>query len=135
MAAHYESKHGLVPRTPAEMYMGFVDMRNFTMMLPAEYKDKVTADYDTLSVEVQGFRISVRVVAREPYSLLRFSTVESPIAFEAALHFETADGGRTDFSIELEADLNLMMKAMLGGRIKEALDKVVDGMVDPSSVR
>ena len=33
----------------------------------------------------------------------------------------------------MEADLNLMMKMMLSGKIKEALDKVVDGLVDASN--
>ncbi|MBQ2162483.1 MAG: hypothetical protein II446_04225, partial [Bacteroidales bacterium] len=45
-----------------------------------------------------------------------------------AAHFDPAAGG-TDFSIELDADLNLMMKALLGGKIKDALDKAVDGLV------
>ena len=35
--------------------------------------------------------------------------------------------------MKLEADLNLMMKMMLGGKIKAGLDKVVDGLVDASN--
>ena len=37
--------------------------------------------------------------------------------------------------IVLDADLNFMMKALLGGKIKEALDKVVDALVAMSEGR
>ena len=40
---------------------------------------------------------------------------------------------KTEFWIRLEADLNLMMKMMLSGKIKEALNKVVDSLVDISN--
>ena len=43
------------------------------------------------------------------------------------------DPYKTDFYIKVEADLNLMMKMMLSGKVKEALDKVVDGLVDASN--
>ena len=51
------------------------------------------------------------------------------------LHFDpaSADPYKTDFWIKLEADLNLMMKMMLGGKLKDALNKVVDGLVDASN--
>ena len=51
------------------------------------------------------------------------------------LHFEPAreDPYKTDFWIKVEADLNLMMKMMLSGKVKEALDKVVDALADASN--
>ena len=63
-----ESKHGVVSRQPYELYMSFVDMRNFLAMLPAERKEGVQADYDTITATVQGFNIGVKVHERVPYS-------------------------------------------------------------------
>ena len=95
-----ESKHGIVSRQPYELYMSFVDMRNFLAMLPTDKKEGVQADYDTIE-----------------------------------LYFDAAkdDPYKTDFWIKLEADLNLMMKMMLGGKIKDGLNKIVDGLVDASN--
>ena len=45
------------------------------------------------------------------------------------------DNLRADFSIDLDANLNFMMKAMLGGKLQEALDKIVDGLVGASEGR
>ena len=52
------------------------------------------------------------------------------------MHFDAAsDPYKTDFQIVLEAELNFMMKALLGGKIKDALDKVVDALVALSEGR
>ena len=131
MAAHYESKHGIVAIPPEQLYMGFTDLRNFAQSIPEKYRDSITVDYDNISASVQGFTISARVTERTPYSLIRIGDVEAPFHFCVSVHFDPAPGG-TDFSIEVDAELNLMMKALLGGRIKDALDKAVDGLVQVS---
>lgn len=131
MAAHYDSKHGLVAIPPEQLYMSFTDMRNLTQSLPEKYRDSVTADFDSIRATVQGFTIAVRVAERTPYSLLRLEDDDAPFHFSIVAHFDPAPGG-TDFSIEVDADLNLMMKTILGGRIKDALDKAVDGLVQVS---
>ena len=52
------------------------------------------------------------------------------------MHFNpAADPYKTDFQIELDADLNFMMKTLLGSKIQGALDKVVDSLVDVSEGR
>ena len=135
MSAEYNSKHGLVSRPPYELFMAFTDMRNFAQMLPEDKRDSVNATYDTIEATVNGFKIGVRVVDRQPYSKLELEDDNAPFHFGITIHFEEAPEHRTDFSINLRAELNFMMKAMLGGKIKEALDKVVDGLVAVSEGR
>ena len=136
MAAQYKSKHGIVSRPQAELYMAFTDMQRFVQMLPEERRAGITADYDHISATVQGFTIGVRVTRREPYSYIELQDDAAPFHFMVALHFDPAvEEGKTDFSIVVDADLNLMMKMMIGGKIQEALDKVVDGLVAVSEGR
>ena len=137
MTAHYTSKHGQVARRPEELYMTFTDLRNFAQMVPqGRVQADIQADFDTLSVTVQGFKIGVRVDDREPYRLIRLGSSESPVEFMGVLHFEPSPiPGRTDFWIDLDANLNFMMKTMLGGRLQDALDQMVDSLVDVSEGR
>lgn len=136
MTAHYSSKHGQVAKSPEELYMAFADMGNFAKMVPEQYKASITADYDDLSISVQGFKISVRVEDRQPYNLIRIISAESPVEFIGVIHFDPSTlPGRTDFSIELDANLNFMMKTMLGNKVQDALDKMVEGLVDASEGR
>ena len=129
------SKHGTVSRQPYELYMSMVDLSNFKRMLPQDKQDILQADYDTLTATVQGFNIGVKVHNRQPYSLIELVDYGAPFAFHIEIHFDPAqsDPYKTDFWIKAEADLNLMMKMMLGGKIKDALDKIVDGLVNASN--
>ncbi len=137
MSFECKSKHGLVARQPYELYMSFVDMRNFVQYVPEDKREGIEADYDTLSATVQGFKIGLMVKERRPYSLIEFIDNGAPFGFCGSLHFDPVpnDSARTDFHIEFSADLNLMMKMMLGGKIREAMDKIVDGLVAMSEGR
>jgi hypothetical protein len=136
MAVEIKSKKAVVSKAPYELYMLFVDMRNFVNFLPEDKKQGVTADYDSLHAEVQGFNIGLKVVERVPYSRIVFQDDGAPFTFELVLFFDPAsDPYKTDFQILLDADLNFMMKALLGSKLKEALDKVVDSLVAVSEGR
>jgi len=116
--------------------MAFVDMRNFVNMLPEDKKAGVTADYDTISATVQGMNIGVKVTRREPYSYIELQDNGAPLKFVVELHFDiTEDPSKTDFYIVASAELNFMMKMMIGKKVEEALDKVVDGLVAVSEGR
>ena len=85
---------------------------------------------------VQGFNIGIRVTERVPYSRIEFEDDGAPFQFHLTMHFDAAaDPYKTDFQIVLDAELNFMMKTLLGGKLKEALDKVVDALVDMSEGR
>lgn len=132
----YSSKRAVVSKAPYELYMAFVDMRNFLHFLPEDKKEGVTADYDSIRATVQGFTIGVKVIDRVPYSKIEFADDGAPFQFRLSMHFDAAsDPYKTDFQIKLDADLNVMMKMLLGSKIQGALDKVVDSLVDLSEGR
>ena len=115
MATEIKSKHATVSRPPYQLYMAFVDMRNFVQFLPEDKKKDVTADYDSIKATVQGFPVGVRVSERVPYSRIEFSDDGAPFKFTVVMNFDPAGG-------------DLMMKMMLGSRLKDALDKMVDAL-------
>lgn len=132
--AQFKSKHGLVWKAPQELYMAFCDLRNFTQMLPEDKKKDIVADYDSISTTVQGFNVGVKVTGRVPYSLIQLQDNGAPFSFGVSIHFdETPDPSKTDFYIEADADLNFMMKMMLGPKVEEALNRIVDGLVAVST--
>lgn len=132
MKTEIKSKHATVSRPPYMLYMAFVDMRNFSQFLPEDKRSEVQleADYDSVHAVVQGFNVGVKVVERVPYSRIDFADDGAPFNFAVSMHFDAVPGDpeKTDFSVEVHAELNMMMKMMLSSRIQEALDKMVDGM-------
>ena len=136
MAVEIKSKRAVVSKAPYELYMGFTDMRNFVQLLPEDRMEGVVADYDSLKATVQGFTIGVKIVDRTPYSKIEFADDGAPFSFRLTMHFDpSADPYKTDFQIVLNADLNFMMKTLLGSKLQDALDKIVDGLVAVSEGR
>ena len=136
MAVEIKSKRAVVSRPPYQLYMAFVDMRNFLQYVPEDKRADIQADYDSIRATVQGFEIGIKVKDRTPYSKLEFVDDGAPFQFKLAMHFDAAsDPYKTDFQITLDADLNLMMKMLVGSKIQGALDKVVDSLVDLSEGR
>ena len=136
MAVEIKSKRAVVSKAPYELYMLFVDMRNFVQMLPEDKKAGVEADFDSIHASVQGFNIGVKVNDRVPYSKIVYEDDGAPFKFTMALHFDpVSDPYKTDFQIVLDADLNFMMKTLLGSKLQDGLDKVVDALVAMSEGR
>jgi hypothetical protein len=136
MAVEIKSKRAVVSRPPYQLYMAFVDMRNFLQYVPEDKRADIQADYDSIRATVQGFEIGIKVKDRTPYSKLEFVDDGAPFRFTLTMCFDaSSDPYKTDFQILLDADLNFMMKALLGSKLKEALDKVVDSLVAVSEGR
>ena len=136
MAVEIKSKRAVVSKAPYELYMVFVDMRNFVQMLPEDKKQGVEADYDSIHATVQGFNIGVKVCDRVPYSKIVYQDDGAQFSFNMTLHFDPAsDPYKTDFQICLDADLNFIMKTLLGSKLQDGLNKIVDGLVAMSEGR
>ena len=136
MGVQIKSKRAIVSKAPYELCMVFTGMSNFVRFLPEERKADVTADYDSLHATVQGFNIGVRISSRTPYSRIDFADDGAPFKFALSMHFEPAsDPYKTDYQICLDADLNFMMKTLLGSKLQDALDKVVDAIAAMSEGR
>lgn len=128
-----ESKTGTVAKPPYSLYMMLVDPRNIVNMLPQDKREGITVEYDSIRGTVQGFNVGIKYIERRPYSLLRLEDDGAPFHFVISLNFESnGNPMETLFSINVSADLNFMMKTLLGGKIKDALDKIVDALVDAS---
>ena len=136
MSVKIKSKTEVVSKAPYELYMVFTDMSNFVRFLPEEKKADVTADFDSLHATVQGFSIGVRITDRVPYSRIDFADDGAPFKFALSMHFDaSSDPYRTNYHISLDADLNFMMKTLLGSKLQDALDKIVDAIAAMSEGR
>ena len=109
------------------LYSGFSDMRNFVRNLPEDKREGVTATEDTIEGEVKGFKMGLQVAERNPFSSVVYTQYgQSPFPFRIKVFFEATNAARTDFHIEIEAELTFMIKMMLGNKLKEAVDQLTD---------
>lgn len=118
----------IVINKPAySLYSAFSDLRNLVANLPQEQKDKITADADTISTTVQGLNIGVKVHERTPFSKIDFEQFgQAPFSFLFTMFMEPANDNSTYFHIELRAELNTIMKMIVGGKMQGFVDKITD---------
>lgn len=122
-----KGKEIIIQRPPMMLYSMFADLSRFTMGLPQEYKDKVTADPDSITVDYKGIKLGFVIQERIPFSTISLKdNGESPFPFRFSFHFSGVGIDLSLFHIELTAELNMMMKMMIGGKLQEMVDTITD---------
>lgn len=126
---YYKGKTVVINKPSYAIYNAFSDLGNLARTLPQQYRDKITVEDDAIMANVQGFQLGVKVHNRVPFSRIDFEQYgQSPFPFLVSFFMEPSDDNTTFFHIELHAQLNMMMKMMLGKRLQEAVDKLTDGI-------
>lgn len=125
----YESKQQQILKPAAFV---FPLISRFDALTPA-LRDKVEewqADEDTCSFKVKGFTVRLRIAERVENKHVKITGDEGgvPVDFAFWIQLHEAGVGDTRIRMVLHAELNMMMRMMIGGKIQGGLDKAVEGL-------
>ena len=126
----YESKQQQVFK-PAARIFPFIS--RFDMLTPA-LQDKVeewSATEDTCSFKVKGFTVALRIVERVENKHIKIAGddgVGIPVDFSFWIQLHEVSESDTRIRMVLHAELNMMMRMMVGSKIQGGLDKAVEGL-------
>ena len=122
-----KGKEVILKRTPMVLFNMFSDLSLLVRNVPEEYAGKITADKDSIHIEYKGINMGIVVERREPFSLVVLKD-DGKSFFEFTLSFfmEPVGLDSTLFHVELEAELNFMMKMMVGSKLQEMVDSLTD---------
>ena len=126
----YESKQQQIFKPAARI---FPFIRRFDMLTPA-LQDKVeewSATEDTCSFKVKGFTVALRIVERVENKHIKISGDEGagvPVDFSFWIQLHEVSESDTRIRMVLHAELNMMMRMMIGSKIQGGLDKAVEGL-------
>lgn len=124
--AEYKSKTVTVGAPPMALFERLTNLEGLLAAVPREQKDSISVDGDTLRLSQAGFNIEIRITEKVPFSKVVCQGVETPFPFSITFHLDNAEFlNQTSLTIVVDAELNFMMKALLGSRIQEFLDKAV----------
>lgn len=123
----YKSKTVVVGRPAADLYNKVTDLKGIQDAIPEQYSGSFTAQGDTAVINYGGFNIALKLIEKNPCDMVKFEDVNAPFHFVLTLHFDAAEFvNQTTLWVEFSADLNFLMKGLIGGKIQEFLDKAVD---------
>lgn len=125
-------KDVLIKQSPVTIYESFSDLTRFAGNFPEDLRDKITVNTDSISANLSGFNLGVKVDQKVPFSLVSFKEDgQAPFHFSFSFHFEPVGFDSTLFHIEMSAELNPMMKMMIGGKLQDMVDKFT-GQIEKS---
>ena len=126
----YESKQQQILK-PASRIFPFIS--RFDMLTPAlEGKvDEWNATEDTCSFKVKGFKVALRIVERVENKHVKITADDEngvPVDFSFWLQLHEVSDTDTRIRMVLHAELNMMMRMMIGNKIQSGLDQAVEGI-------
>ena len=120
----YTSKQVQIRRPAAMVYGVFADFTNFTPVVEGRV-DNWQATADECSFTVKGFTVALRIVEKEEGRMVKF-TGSVPFAFTLWIQLREMAPEDTRMRLVLHADLNMMMKMMVGKKLAAGLDQAAE---------
>ena len=123
----YESKQQQIFKSAAQIYPLISD---FSLLTPA-VADKVEewqATADTCSFKVKGINVKLRMVDKVECKHVKITGDDGglPIDFSFWIQLHEVSPSDTRMRMVLHADLNMMMRMMIGSKLQKGLDQAAE---------
>jgi len=113
------------------VFASFSDLTLLKDRLPEEYRDKVSVTQDTVEGDYNGMHLGMRVAERIPTSRIIMRPMEGfPLDFSLIFDIEDTSASTSKLKVSIEAQMNFIMKAMLGGKIQSMLDQITEKLAE-----
>ena len=125
----YISKQQQILRPAAQIYSVISRFDNLTPAL-ADKVEEWQAGEDNCSFKAKGFTVRLRMAERVEPKHVKITGDDGgvPVDFAFWIQLHSVADNDTRIRLVLHADLNMMMRMMIGNKLQEALDKVVEGI-------
>lgn len=132
----YISKQHQILRPASQIFAAISRFDNLTPAL-ADKVEEWQATEDTCSFKAKGFTVRLRMEERiEPRHVKIVGDDGGvPVDFAFWIQLHEVSACDTRLRLVLHAELNMMMRMMIGGKLQEALDKIAEGIARAMSVQ
>ena len=124
----YESKQQQIRRTAEQIYSSLSSFNNFTPIIQ-ERVEEWSANDDMCSFKVKGMPVRLKMVEREPNKTIKIQGDDgTPIDFTFWLQLKEVAPYDTRMRIVVHAELNMMMRMMIGKKLQGAVDQMAEAI-------
>ena len=133
--AQYESSIKHIPYSQERVYNKLSDLNNLNSVRDRLdlIKDKLdgkledmTFDSDSLTLKVQGFNLTLRIIEREPLKCIKFEGDKTPIPLNLWIQILPEGTDNAKMKVTIRAEVNMFMKAMVAKPLQEGVEKLAD---------
>ena len=135
MAVQFESNVKHVPYSQERVYNKLSDLNNLEGVRERldMVKDKLDGkledmsfDRDSITLKVQGIRLTLRIIEREPLKCIKFEGDKSPIPLNLWIQILPVTQEEAKMKVTIRAEVNMFMKAMVSKPLQEGVEKLAD---------
>lgn len=133
--AQYESSIKHIPYSQERVYNKLSDLNNLNSVRDRLdlIKDKLDGkledmsfDSDSLTLKVQGFNLTLRIIEREPLKCIKFEGDKTPIPLNLWIQILPEGMDNAKMKVTIRAEVNMFMKAMAAKPLQEGVEKLAD---------
>lgn len=129
----HTSKTGKVNKSDKLIYNFLTDLNNLKSLVPQDKVKDFEATEDTCKFNIEGVgQAGLKIIEKEPYKLIKISSDgKSPFSFFFWVQLKPIEDSENTTAIRLtiDANLNPMMKMMVGKHLQKGIDGMVDQLV------
>lgn len=123
------SKVVKIGNSDQRIFVFWSDLRNIPRMIPPNADAQVNATEDTCTVTAKGMTFVVKILEKEEYKLIKLGTEEgTKMGFTAWLQLKSLSEYETAARITIHADVPLLMRPMLKGKLTEGINRLADAL-------
>lgn len=129
--AQYESSIKHIPYSQERVYNKLSDLNNLNSVRDRLdlIKDKLdgkledmTFDSDSLTLKVQGFNLTLRIIEREPLKCIKFEGDKTPIPLNLWIQILPEGMDNAKMKVTIRAEVNMFMKTMVAKPLQEGVE-------------
>lgn len=129
----FEGKEVEIKSPSYAVFASFSDLTLMKDRIPDEYRDKVTVTPDTVEGDYNGMHLGLKVAERIPNSRIVMKPMEGfPLDFALIFKIEDKDSYASKIKVCVEAQMNFIVKAMMGKKIQSLLDQMTEKIASQS---
>lgn len=129
----YTSKTGKIEKQDQFIYEFLADFRNLENVIPKDKISNFEATEDNCKFKIDGIgQAGLKTIEKKPYSLIKISSDgKSPFGFDFWIQLKPIEQEQNATAMRptIDAQLNPMMKMMVGKHLQKGIDSLVDHMV------
>ena len=129
----YTSKVGKINKSDQLIYSFLTDFNNLKSVVPEDKVKNFEATEDTCKFNIEGVgQAGLKIIEKEPNKLIKItSDGKSPFSFFFWIQLKPMEEEENTTAVRLtiDANLNPMMKMMVGKHLQKGIDSIVDQIV------
>ncbi len=130
----FESKVTKSTASAEAIYRRLSSLENLSMLVQREEITDVQASADRVEFTAKGVgRMGLQIVDREPFKTIKFTDIDGhPLTYTAWVQLKEVGVGDTRIRLTLHAEIPMMLRLMVKGKIRKGLDQAAEALAKMS---